>query len=148
MGFAERHGRYRPVCPACGFTAFYDPKIATAVVVDIDGQIVLQRRAIAPGRGKWTFPGGYVDRGERIEDAAVREVVEEVRLAIEAPRLIGIYSEPGETVVLAAFHASANGQAPSLGDESTEVRLFTLDDLPELAFHRDQRIITDWLRQR
>jgi molybdenum cofactor cytidylyltransferase len=148
MGFAERHGRYRPVCPACGFTAFYDPKIASAVVVEIDGQIVLQRRAIAPGRGKWTFPGGYVDRGERIEDAAVREVVEEVMLAIESPRLIGIYSEPGETVVLAAFHATADGQTPRLGDESTEVRLFPLDDLPELAFHRDQRIIDDWLRQR
>ena len=148
MGFAERHGRYRPVCPVCGFTAFYDPKIAAAVIVEIDGQIVLQRRAIAPGRGKWTFPGGYVDRGERIEDAAVREVVEEVRLAIDSPRLIGIYSEPGETVVLAAFHATANGQVPSLGDESTEVRLFPVDDLPELAFHRDQRVIEDWLRQR
>jgi molybdenum cofactor cytidylyltransferase len=83
MGFEDRHGRYRPVCPACGFTAFYDPKIAAAVIVEIDGRIVLQRRAIAPGRGKWTFPGGFVDRGERIEDAAIREVVEEVKRAIE-----------------------------------------------------------------
>ena len=145
IGVQVRHNRLRPVCPRCGFTYFHDPKIAAVVVVEIDGQVVLQRRKIDPARGKWTFPGGFVDRGEPLPVAAAREVHEEVGLTVENPRLIGMYSEPGETVVLAAFRASANGQQPICGDESDDVRLFPPDALPEFAFHRDARVIADWL---
>ncbi len=144
IGTQERHNRLRPVCPRCGFTYFHDPKIAAVVVVEIDGKIVLQQRRIDPGRGKWTFPGGFVDRGEPIPVAAAREVEEEVGLRIDDLKLIGIYSEPGETVVLAAYRATAEGQQPVCGDESDDVRLFPPDALPDLAFHRDARVIADW----
>ncbi|HUG15977.1 MAG TPA: NTP transferase domain-containing protein [Thermomicrobiales bacterium] len=145
--FREIHHRSRPVCPSCGFTCFYDPKIAAVVVVEIDGRIVLQQRSIDPGRGKWTFPGGFVDRGEALPEAAARETREEVGLDAQGLTLLGLYSEPGETVVLVAFHATAAGQMPSIGDESADVRSFSPDELPELAFHRDRLVIDDWLKR-
>ncbi len=70
-------GRVRPYCSACDRAVFEDPKLAVAVVITIGGRILLQRRDIDPGRGAWTFPSGYVDRGEVVEEAAAREVREE-----------------------------------------------------------------------
>jgi CTP:molybdopterin cytidylyltransferase MocA/ADP-ribose pyrophosphatase YjhB (NUDIX family) len=148
VGFQVKYGRSRPVCPACGYTYFYDPKIAAAAVVEIDGRVVLQRRRIDPGSGKWSIPGGFVDRGETVQEAAAREVAEEVGLTVGNLDLIGVYSEPGETVVLIAWSASAQGQQPTLGDESDEIGLFTPDALPEMAFHRDRRVLEDWARRR
>lgn len=144
----ERHGRLRPVCPRCGFTWFADPKLAAVVVVELDGRILLHRRAIAPARGKWTLPGGYVDRGEDVEDAARREVREETGVRVDSLRPLGLFSEVGETVVLAAFSATANGQAIHRSSESLELRAFAPDELPPLAFHRDERIIDAWRRSR
>jgi len=63
----------RPVCTQCGFVFYIDPKIAVGTIIDAGGALVLVRRAIEPGYGKWVFPGGYVDRGEPLIDAAVRE---------------------------------------------------------------------------
>lgn len=143
--FKVTHARLRPVCPSCGFVYFYDPKIAVAVIIEIDGQIVMQQRAVNPGAGKWTFPSGYVDRGEVVVEAAAREVLEEVGLSISNLRLLDVYSEAGETVVLVVYHTIVAGQHPSIGDESTDVRLFAPDRLPELAFPRDARVLADWL---
>ncbi len=146
VGFAEIHQRLRPRCPSCGFTYYYDPKIATAVVVEIDGQVVLQQRAINPGIGKWTFPGGFVERGEPVLDAAVREIEEEIGIVV-APKdlsLVNVYSEPGETVVLVAWHVRVTGQVPIVADgESTAVRRFPPDALPELAFPRNGQVLSD-----
>jgi CTP:molybdopterin cytidylyltransferase MocA/ADP-ribose pyrophosphatase YjhB (NUDIX family) len=147
VGFQMSHARYRPVCSICGFTYFFDPKIAAVVVVEIAGNIVLHRRLTDPGKGKWTFPGGFVDRGEAIPEAAARETREEVGLDVGDLQLLGVYSETGETVVLVAYRATAEGQLPVIGDESSDVNLFNPDDLPELAFHRDRLVIDDWLRR-
>ncbi|RIK40997.1 MAG: hypothetical protein DCC58_13115 [Chloroflexi bacterium] len=144
IGLVVRHERLRPVCPVCNFTYFHDPKIAVVVVVTIDGNLVLQRRAIDPAMGLWTFPGGFADRGEVLTDAAVREVREEVGLQIAAPRLLGIYSEPGETVVLVAYAAEADGQTPAVGDESSDVRLYDPDAPPAFAFPRDSLVLERW----
>ena len=55
----------RPVCRACGYVVYLDPKVAVGTIIRNDaGQIALVRRSIEPGYGKWVFPGGYVDRGE------------------------------------------------------------------------------------
>jgi molybdenum cofactor cytidylyltransferase len=146
IGFKEIHQRLRPWCPNCGFTYYYDPKVATAVVVEIDGQVVLQQRAIDPGIGKWTFPGGFVERGEPVREAAAREILEEVGITV-APddlTLVNVYSEPGETVILVAWHARADGQTPIIADrESTAVQLFSPDALPDLAFPRNARVLSD-----
>ncbi|MDI3340807.1 MAG: NUDIX domain-containing protein, partial [Sphaerobacter sp.] len=92
----EISGRVRPHCPSCRVTFFADPKLAVAVVIEQAGKVVLQRRTIDPGMGRWTFPSGYVERGEPPEVAALREVQEEVGVSVRLTRLIGLYADPGD----------------------------------------------------
>jgi NADH pyrophosphatase NudC (nudix superfamily) len=73
----------RLVCTSCEFIFYLDPKLAVGTIIRDDrDQIVLVRRAIEPGYGKWVFPGGYVDRGEEVLTAAVREAREECGLEV------------------------------------------------------------------
>src|SRR5687768_10806013 len=73
----------RLVCARCGFVFYLDPKLAVGTIItEQQGRVVLVRRAIEPGYGKWVFPGGYVDRGEEVRAAAVREAREETGLDV------------------------------------------------------------------
>ncbi|MCC6629158.1 MAG: NUDIX domain-containing protein [Chloroflexi bacterium] len=139
------HGRARPFCIDCQRPVFDDPKLAVAVIVAIDGRILLQQRAIDPGRGAWTFPSGFVDRGEVVEEAAARETLEEVRLPVRVDRLLGLYSRAGNPVVLAVYTATPLADTFAAGDEVAAVALFDPVDLPRLAFPQDERIIADYL---
>src|SRR6185503_2654090 len=78
----------RLVCKQCHFVFFLDPKVAACTIIRQPGGIVLLQRAIEPGYGKWVFPGGYVDRGETVADAAVREAKEEVNLEVQLVSLL------------------------------------------------------------
>ena len=138
------HGRPRPRCPDCGRIVFLDPKLAAVVLVAIDGKLLLVRRANEPALGEWSFPSGYVDRGEAVEDAAAREVREETGLIVEVTRLLGVYSRAGAPVVLAAYAADVVGGALRAGDEVSEVGLFDPDALPPLPFFHDPSILGDW----
>lgn len=135
--------RARPVCPSCGWRLFEDPKVAVAAVVAIDGGVLLCRRAIEPGLGKWSFPAGYVDRGEELRAALTRELKEETGLSVELGRLVGVYSEAGNPVVLVVYAASATGR-PRPSAEASELRVFDPNELPELAFAHDNDIVEDW----
>ena len=134
----------RPHCERCGLTVFIDPKVAAAVLVPVDGKLVMLRRANEPGIGLWSFPSGYVDRGEGVEEAAVRETKEETGLDIEITGLLGVYSGSGSPVVLVVYTAEVTGGELQPGDEAQETGLFHLDGLPELAFPRDTGIIQEW----
>src|SRR5947208_1725212 len=80
-------------CPHCGYRAYYNPKpVACAIPFTASGDIWLLRRGFDPGRGLWTFPGGFVDLGESVEDAARREAREELELDVELDVLVGVYS--------------------------------------------------------
>ena len=141
-------GRARPVCTACGQVEYLDPKLAVAVLITRDGRILLGRRG--PGTresGKWSFPAGFVERGERVEHAAAREAREETGLKVAVGHLIGLFSSDGETVVLAVYAATAAGE-PEAGDDLSEVGWFSVSELPELAFPRDRRIMDVWLSTR
>jgi 8-oxo-dGTP diphosphatase len=147
----EREGRSRPVCAACGHITFLDPKLAVAALIVRDGQILLGKRG--PGTrspGKWSFPAGFVERGEQVEVATTREVREETGLEIEPGPLFGLFSEQGETVVLAVYEATIRDPdaVPAAADDLVDLGWFPLDGLPELAFERDYRIIERLLAAR
>ena len=139
-------GRERPVCPACNFIQYDDPKLVAVAVIPIDGKLVLGRRSINPRIGYWSFPSGYVDRGEPVDAAAAREVNEELNLEVQVENLLGLYSRRGDPIVLAVYVARVTGGVLSPGDEVSEVGLFDPHDLPELAFPNDVHILRDWLR--
>lgn len=141
--FCPRCGREAEVtfprsisCAHCGYGAYYNPKpVACTIPRTADGKIILLRRGFEPGRGLWTFPGGFVDLGESTEEAARRETMEELRLDVELGRLVGVYSRPDDRVVLIVYEARALGE-PKTTPEATEVKAFTPDAVPyaELAF--------------
>ncbi len=141
-------GRRRPCCPSCGHVVFLDPKLAAAVLVAIDEKLLMVKRGTEPGIGLWGFPGGYVDRGERVEGAATREVEEETGLQVRITGLVGLYSATGEAVVLAVYSGERIGGNVGPGSDVLETGLFDPGDLPPLAFERTQRIIDDWQRTR
>jgi len=134
-------------CEACGYAAFYNPKpVACAIPREGDGRVWLLRRGFDPARGLWTFPGGFVDLGESVEDAARREAREELQLDVDLRGLVGVYSRRDERVVLVVFEAVPRG-SPRTTPEATEVRAFAPADLPwaELAFWSTERALRDLL---
>jgi 8-oxo-dGTP diphosphatase len=139
--------RTRPVCVACGTVTYLDPKLAVAVVVERDGKLLMGKRgAHTREAGKWSFPAGFVERGERVEDAAAREAKEEIGLDVEIGELLGLYSYTGETVVLAVYFAVAAPSEAVAGDDLTEVAWFAPEALPPLAFPHDDQIVDAWRR--
>lgn len=138
----------RLICTSssCGFVFYLDPKVAVGTIIRMpDERIVLIRRAIEPGYGKWVFPGGYVDRGEEVMSAALREAREEAGLDVRLDHLIGIYSYAGRTPVIIVYAATWLAGEIVLDDEGLEARTFTEADIPwdDLAF----RSTYDALRQ-
>lgn len=85
------YGELRPRCPACDFVRFRDPKVSVIGVVTVEDRILMTRRAVAPQKGKWSLPGGYMDAGEMPVPALKRELMEEVGLEIEIGDLIEIF---------------------------------------------------------
>jgi 8-oxo-dGTP diphosphatase len=139
----------RLVCTstACGFVFYLDPKVAVGTIIGMpDGRVVLVKRAIEPGFGLWVFPGGYVDRGEEIRLAAVREAREEAGVDIRLDRLVGIYSYPGSLPVVIVYAAAWLGGELAVDDENSEIRTFTADTIPwsELAFRSTREALRDY----
>jgi 8-oxo-dGTP pyrophosphatase MutT (NUDIX family) len=124
---------------------YLDPKLAVAVVIEREGAILLGRRgpnSREPGR--WSFPAGFVDRGETVEDAAIREVLEETGLRIGIGPLLGLYSRRGETVVLAVYVAASATGEPVAGDDLDRLEWFDPANPPDLAFPHDLDIVMAW----
>jgi 8-oxo-dGTP diphosphatase len=123
------------------------PKLMVDVVIPSREGVVLIRRGSGPFEGRWALPGGFVDMGETVEQAAAREAAEETGLNIELARLVGVYSDPerdprGHNVSVAFLARVLSGELSAATDAS---EVSTLDpSTVELAFdHR--KIVEDAL---
>jgi 8-oxo-dGTP diphosphatase len=101
--------------------------------------VLLIQRAHEPFAGAWALPGGFVEEGERIYDAALRELAEETAIATDSLALLGVYDTPGRdprgwTVSITYFRRLAEALAAHGGDDASQARWFALDTLPALAF--------------
>jgi ADP-ribose pyrophosphatase YjhB (NUDIX family) len=138
----------RLVCTKCSFVFYLDPKVAVGTIIRSSAdRIVLVRRAIEPGYGKWVFPGGYVDRGETLLTAAVREAREECGLDVKIDGLVNIYSYAGRAPVIVVYAATATGGSLTIDDESLEAAEFDAERLPwdNLAFRSTHEGLRDYL---
>jgi len=127
----------RLVCKGCGQIIFMDPKVAVGTIIaNSAGDVVLVRRAIEPGYGLWVFPGGYVDKGEVVTTAAIREAREEAGLEIRIDRLLNVYSYSGRPLVVIVYTATALTADLNCDEECLEARWFAPDEIPwqSLAF--------------
>jgi ADP-ribose pyrophosphatase YjhB (NUDIX family) len=139
----------RLVCAACDFVFYIDPKVAACTVSMVDGGVVLLKRAIEPALGRWVFPGGFVDRGEAVPDAAVRETLEEAGLRVGLTGVLDVYSFPDYEVVVVVYAAEVVGGALEARDETLEARAFPPEAIPwdELAFESTRAALRDYLRR-
>ena len=131
----------RLFCSECSRIVYYDPKVAATAVIIRDDKVLLVKRGNEPGYGLWSLPGGYVDRGEIVESAAAREVLEETGLKVDITRLLGVFSESGHPVIVVAFQGQEISGHLQTSDETLDIDFFSVDELPNLAFPRDIQII-------
>lgn len=135
------------VCPACEFVYYIDQKVVAGTLPIQDGRILLTRRAIHPAYGKWTFPGGYVDWGESVDAAALRETWEETGLTVELRGLVGVYSYEKSPVVIVVYEARVRGGTLTLCHENDRLEWVTPAEIPwkELAFPSTVEALRDFL---
>jgi 8-oxo-dGTP diphosphatase len=119
------------------------------VIIEAGDRIVLIRRKHPPPG--WAIPGGFIDAGEKAQDAAVREALEETGLRVTLTGLLGVYSDPARDprrhTISTVYIGKAEG-TPSGGDDAAEARLFSERGLPSpLAFDHAQ-ILADYFRFR
>ena len=131
--------RMRGVCSVCGTIAYSNPKVLVTTIVALDERILLCRRASPPAAGRWVLPGGFMESGETMEEAAARETHEETGVALDPRqlRLYGIGNLPHISEIYVGFVATVSGPVNlHSNSESSEVGFFAERDLPwdELAY--------------
>ena len=138
-------------CPDCGsvLKSYRNPIPTVDIIIEIGDEIVLIERKNDP-KG-WALPGGFVDYGEMLEDAAIREAFEETSIRITDLKLLGCYSDPArdnrQHNISTVFVAKGSG-VPEGGDDASSAALFPPDRLPQnLCFDHD-RIIRDYLKKK
>jgi ADP-ribose pyrophosphatase YjhB (NUDIX family) len=151
FGLIDGEHRERLSCPSCGHIAYVNPRlVVTTLPVTDEGELVLLRRGIEPGRGAWAQPGGFLEVDETVHQAAIRETFEETGLLVEPGEFIGLYTRLEAAVVTIAFEAKVVGGTAAPTVEALEVRPFTPEKIPwpDLAFRTTMWMLRDWIDRR
>lgn len=137
------------MCTRCRFVFYLNPKVVAGVIPEQHGCVLLTRRSIHPGYGLWTFPGGFVDFGEAVPDAAVRETLEETGLSVDLTGLLNVYSDPGAPVII-VYTAKVTGGTLTPCAENDCFEWVSPSGIPwdALAFPSTRRALRDWLSAR
>lgn len=134
-------------CPSCGsiVKSYRNPFPTVDIIIELENKIVLIKRKNPPYG--WALPGGFVDYGESLESAAIREAQEETGLAIYNLQLLGCYSDPARDnrmhTITTVFIARATG-IPQAADDAAELALFTPEGLPTPLCFDHALILSDY----
>jgi len=119
------------------------PLLTVDIIIIMDNRIVLIQRNNPPYQGQWALPGGFVEVGETVESAAVREAREETGLDVELKGLVGVFSDPGRDprghTASVCYKAAGCGTLKASSD-AQDALLFDLENLPAMAFDHEQII--------
>jgi 8-oxo-dGTP diphosphatase len=134
-------------------TKYKIPSLTTDIFIfDDDFNFILIKRKNNPYKDCWALPGGFVEYGESVETAAVREAKEETNIDVELIDLVNVYSEPdrdprGHTVTV-AYTAKGDFNAKKADSDAKDIGIFSQDDLGQLEIAFDHRkIITDCIKK-
>ncbi|HEX2923962.1 MAG TPA: NUDIX hydrolase [Chloroflexota bacterium] len=139
--------RNRLVCPSCGFISYVNPKLVVGALPVVNGRVLLLRRGIEPALGSWSYPGGFLEMGETLEEGARRESQEELGIEIDGLRFLGVYSRPSAGVVTVIYVANRVSGQPAVTAEAIESAYFRPNEIPwkELAFPTTEQALRDWV---
>ena len=138
------------ICPHCGkpVEKYRNPLPTVDIIIEVEGGVVLIRRKNPPYG--WALPGGFVDYGESLETAAIREAREETSLDVELMCQLGAYSEPDRDprhhTLSVVFIAKAKG-LPQAADDAVETGIFKKDTLPDKLAFDHGRILRDYFER-
>jgi len=139
--------RPRFVCTSCGTVHYENPKLVVGCVPEYQGRILLCRRAIQPRQGYWTVPAGFMENGETLAEAALRETWEEALARVELGELFALVDVLQAAQVHVFFRARLATPEFGAGTESLECRLVAPAEIPweELAFPSIRIALETWL---
>lgn len=142
--------RERLACPECGWILYENPLPSSAAFVkNSAGEILLVKRGVEPGYGKWALPSGFIEIEETPEDACLRELKEETSLDGKIKELVGVYSQESymyKNVIIIGYEVEVQGKL-SPGSDSQAARYFAPEELPEIAFPSHSQMIADGMRK-
>ena len=151
FGEVEGEDRHRLACGSCGYVAYVNPRlVVTTIPINDEGEVVLLRRGIEPGKGWWAQPGGFLEVDETVTEAAIRETLEETGLVVEPGEIVGLYSRLEAAVVVIAFEARVVRGEYRLNPEALEIQAFRPEAIPwhGIAFKTTHWALRDWVRRR
>jgi 8-oxo-dGTP diphosphatase len=136
----------QPVCGACGLVLWHNPKPSVEALIlrgkDRDSEVLLGRRATAPGMGRWTTPGGFLNLGDEPEAALVRECQRELSVIVRVCELIGAFTDTFAGGELALFYRCElmSGQ-PRPADIVDRVGWFRVVAAPQMALESEEKAL-------
>lgn len=142
--------RSRLVCTSCGHITYINPKVVAGSLPIVDGKVLLLRRGIEPRLGMWTYPGGFLEMGETLEECAVREAQEELGILVGELRLLGVFSRRQVGVVTIVYLSELLEGEPHATSEALEAAYFGSDEIPwaDLAFPTTVSALKAWTESR
>ncbi len=136
-------------CKQCGWVYYFNPLPSVAAFVHDDkDRILLIKRGIAPGRGKWALPTGFVEQNESPEQAVIRELEEETNIKGKVLNLIGVYTEKTKvygSIILIGYKVRSIGDKPKPGSDAVDAKFFPTSKLPPIVFTSHRSLIHDGL---
>ncbi len=120
----------RSVCKNCGQIHYNNPKMVVGCIPEMDGKILLCKRNIAPSKGKWTLPAGYLENKESVQEGAIRETFEETREKVEIIQPYRLFNIGFVSQVYFMFRAKMTSNTFGPTNESIDVALFDEKDIP------------------
>lgn len=143
--FIKQEQMERLVCENCNFIFYINPVPAVAVILMNKQQVVLVKRKYQPRQGMWSLPAGFMEFNETTEQTAIREAKEETNFDIAVTELFGVFpgfDDPRVHVVLIVYRGAIVDGHLKPGDDASEVKFFSLNELPaEIAFTSHRRIL-------